>query len=75
MNADGSGQKTISGLDDFEIFNIALLAIRSISYKKSQTDQTANEKHSPENERELHDPVPPLEQLSDYSQSYLRCSF
>ncbi|MBK7712823.1 MAG: PD40 domain-containing protein [Bacteroidales bacterium] len=45
MNADGSGQKTISGLDDFEIFNIAPAGNKIYFTRRVKLDQTANEKH------------------------------
>lgn len=45
MNADGSGQKIISGLADFEIFNIAPAGNKIYFTRRVKLDQTANEKH------------------------------
>jgi len=45
MNADGSGQKVITGVSDFEIFNIAPDGKRIYFTKRVKLDQTANEKH------------------------------
>lgn len=45
MNADGSGQKVISGISDFEIYNISPDGNRIYYTKRVKLDQTANEKH------------------------------
>ena len=45
MNADGSEQKVISGISDFEIFNISPDGNRIYYTKRVKLDQTANEKH------------------------------
>jgi dipeptidyl aminopeptidase/acylaminoacyl peptidase len=46
MNADGSDQKRVSGLDDFEIFNISPADNRIYFTRRVKLDQTANEKHN-----------------------------
>lgn len=46
MNADGSGQKAISGLDDFEIFNISPSDDKIYFTRRVKLDQTANEKYN-----------------------------
>ena len=46
MNADGSGQKIVSGLSDFEIFNISPAGNKIYFTKRVKLDQTANEKHN-----------------------------
>jgi len=45
MNPDGSGQKVISGVEDFEIFNISPDGNKIYFTKRVKLDQTANEKH------------------------------
>lgn len=45
MNPDGSGKKTITGLDDFEIFSIAPSSDKIYFTRRVKLDQTANEKH------------------------------
>jgi dipeptidyl aminopeptidase/acylaminoacyl peptidase len=46
MNADGSGQMRVTGLDDFEIFNISPSDNRIYFTRRVKLDQTANEKHN-----------------------------
>ena len=46
MNADGSGHKEISGISDFEIFNVSPDGKRIYFTKRVKLDQTANEKHN-----------------------------
>jgi dipeptidyl aminopeptidase/acylaminoacyl peptidase len=46
MNADGSGQKEISGISDFEIFSISPDGNSIYFTKRVKLDQTANEKHN-----------------------------
>jgi dipeptidyl aminopeptidase/acylaminoacyl peptidase len=46
MNADGSGQKIISGINDFEIFNISPAGDKIYFTRRVKLDQTANEKHN-----------------------------
>jgi dipeptidyl aminopeptidase/acylaminoacyl peptidase len=46
MNADGSDQKTVTGLSDFEIFNISPPGDKIYFTKRVKLDQTANEKHN-----------------------------
>ncbi|HUX58753.1 MAG TPA: S9 family peptidase [Bacteroidales bacterium] len=46
MNADGSEQKVISGLNDFEIFNISPTGNKLYFTRRVKLDQTANEKHN-----------------------------
>jgi dipeptidyl aminopeptidase/acylaminoacyl peptidase len=46
MNDDGSGQKKISGLGDFEIYNISPAGDKIYFTRRVKLDQTANEKHN-----------------------------
>ena len=46
MNADGSEQKVISGISDFEIFNVSPEGSRIYFTKRVKLDQTASEKHN-----------------------------
>jgi dipeptidyl aminopeptidase/acylaminoacyl peptidase len=46
MNADGSEQKIVSGLSDFEIFSIAPSGDKLYYTKRVKLDQTANEKYN-----------------------------
>ena len=46
MNADGSNQKKISGIADFEIFNVSPAGDKIYFTKRVKLDQTANEKHN-----------------------------
>jgi dipeptidyl aminopeptidase/acylaminoacyl peptidase len=46
MNADGSGQKEVTGISDFEIFSISPDGNRIYFTKRVKLDQTANEKHN-----------------------------
>ncbi len=46
MNDDGTGQKTISGLSDFEIFSISPADDKIYFTRRVKLDQTANEKHN-----------------------------
>lgn len=46
MNADGTDQKKISGLTDFEIFSISPTDNKIYFTKRVKLDQTANEKHN-----------------------------
>ena len=46
MNADGSDQKTITGLSDFEIFNVSPSGDKIYFTRRVKLDQTANEKHN-----------------------------
>ena len=46
MNEDGSGQKIISGLSDFEIYNISPADNKIYFTRRIKLDQTANEKHN-----------------------------
>ena len=46
MNADGTGQKIVSGLSDFEIFSISPIGNKIYFTKRVKLDQTANEKHN-----------------------------
>ncbi|MBA4322360.1 MAG: peptidase S9 [Odoribacter sp.] len=46
MNADGSDQKIITGLSDFEAFNISPAGDKIYFTKRVKLDQTANEKHN-----------------------------
>ncbi|MCX6254297.1 MAG: peptidase S9, partial [Bacteroidia bacterium] len=46
MNADGSEQKIVSGLNDFEIFSISPAGNKIYFTKRVKLDQTANEKHN-----------------------------
>jgi dipeptidyl aminopeptidase/acylaminoacyl peptidase len=46
MNADGSEQKEVSGISDFEIFSVSPDGNRIYFTKRVKLDQTANEKHN-----------------------------
>lgn len=46
MNPDGSDQKMITGLSDFEIFNVSPAGDKIYFTKRVKLDQTANEKHN-----------------------------
>jgi dipeptidyl aminopeptidase/acylaminoacyl peptidase len=46
MNADGSDQKAVTGLSDFEIFNVSPAGDKIYFTKRVKLDQTANEKHN-----------------------------
>jgi len=46
MNADGTVQKEVTGISDFEIFSISPDGNRIYYTKRVKLDQTANEKHS-----------------------------
>ena len=46
MNADGSDQKAVTGLSDFEIFNISPAGNKIYFTRRVKLDQTANEKHN-----------------------------
>ena len=46
MNADGSEQKAVTGLNDFEIFSISPDGNKIYFTKRVKLDQTANEKHN-----------------------------
>jgi dipeptidyl aminopeptidase/acylaminoacyl peptidase len=46
MNSDGSDQKIINGLSDFESYNIAPGGDKIYFTKRVKLDQTANEKHN-----------------------------
>ncbi|HNW56334.1 MAG TPA: S9 family peptidase [Bacteroidales bacterium] len=46
MNADGSNQKAITGISDFEIFSISPSGDKIYFTKRVKLDQTANEKHN-----------------------------
>ena len=46
MNADGSEQKVVTGLSDFEIFSISPSGNRIYFTKRIKLDQTANEKYN-----------------------------
>jgi len=46
MKTDGSEQKIVSGLSDFEIFSISPTEDKLYFTKRVKLDQTANEKHS-----------------------------
>ncbi|MCE5344741.1 MAG: S9 family peptidase [Bacteroidales bacterium] len=46
MDADGSNQKIVSGLSDFEIFSISPAGNKIYFTKRVKLDQTANEKHN-----------------------------
>jgi dipeptidyl aminopeptidase/acylaminoacyl peptidase len=46
MNADGSGQREVSGISDFEIFNVSPDGNKIYFTKRVKLDQTANEKHN-----------------------------
>lgn len=46
MNADGTDQKAVTGLSDFEIFNIPPSGDKIYFTKRVKLDQTANEKYN-----------------------------
>jgi dipeptidyl aminopeptidase/acylaminoacyl peptidase len=46
MNSDGSEQKIVSGISDFEIFSISPSGNKIYYTKRVKLDQTANEKHN-----------------------------
>jgi dipeptidyl aminopeptidase/acylaminoacyl peptidase len=46
MNADGSEQKVVTGLNDFEIFSISPSGNKIYFTKRIKLDQTANEKYN-----------------------------
>jgi dipeptidyl aminopeptidase/acylaminoacyl peptidase len=46
MNADGSDQRLIAGLSDFEIFNVSPAGDKIYFTRRVKLDQTANEKHN-----------------------------
>ncbi|HCU19262.1 MAG: hypothetical protein A2X05_07540 [Bacteroidetes bacterium GWE2_41_25] len=46
MSADGSDQKAVSGLNDFEIYSISPSGKNIYFTKRVKLDQTANEKHN-----------------------------
>jgi dipeptidyl aminopeptidase/acylaminoacyl peptidase len=46
MNADGSGEKEVTGLSDFEIFNVSPKSDKIYFTKRVKLDQTAVEKHN-----------------------------
>jgi dipeptidyl aminopeptidase/acylaminoacyl peptidase len=46
MNADGSDQKAVTGLSDFEIFNVSPTGNKIYYTKRVKLDQNANEKHN-----------------------------
>ncbi|MCX6325251.1 MAG: S9 family peptidase [Bacteroidia bacterium] len=46
MNADGSGQKIVSGLSNFEIFSVSPEGNKIYFTKRVKLDQTANEKYN-----------------------------
>jgi len=46
MNADGSEQKIVTGISDFEIFNISPEDNKIYFTRRVKLDQTANEKHN-----------------------------
>ena len=46
MNADGSEQKIVTGIDNFETFNISPAGNKIYYTKRVKLDQTANEKHN-----------------------------
>ncbi len=46
MNANGSGQNKVTGISDFEIFNISPTTNKIYFTRRVKLDQTANEKHS-----------------------------
>jgi dipeptidyl aminopeptidase/acylaminoacyl peptidase len=46
MNSDGSEQKLVTGLSDFEIFSVSPDGNRIYFTKRVKLDQTANEKHN-----------------------------
>jgi dipeptidyl aminopeptidase/acylaminoacyl peptidase len=46
MNSNGSGTKEISGISDFDAFNVSPDGAKIFFTKRIKLDQTANEKHS-----------------------------
>jgi dipeptidyl aminopeptidase/acylaminoacyl peptidase len=46
MNADGTGQKAVKGLDDFEIFSVSPSGNKIYFTRRVKLDQTANEKYN-----------------------------
>ena len=46
MNSDGSGTKEISGISDFDAFNVSPDGAKIFLTKRIKLDQTANEKHN-----------------------------
>ena len=46
MNSDGSDQKMISGLSDFETFNVSPTGDKIYFTRRVKLDQTSNEKHN-----------------------------
>jgi dipeptidyl aminopeptidase/acylaminoacyl peptidase len=46
MNSDGSGTKEISGISDFDAFNVSPDGAKIFFTKRIKLDQTANEKHN-----------------------------
>ena len=46
MNADGTGQKIVSGLSDFEIFSISPIGNKIYFTKRVKLDKTASEKYN-----------------------------
>lgn len=46
MNADGTEQDTVSGIDGFEIFNISAAGDKIYFTRRVKLEQTANEKHN-----------------------------
>jgi dipeptidyl aminopeptidase/acylaminoacyl peptidase len=46
MNADGSDQRVVTGISEFEIFNISPSGNKIYFTKRVKLDQTANEKHN-----------------------------
>jgi dipeptidyl aminopeptidase/acylaminoacyl peptidase len=46
MNADGSDKKKVSGLSDFEIYNVSPAGDKIYFTKRIKLDQTANEKYN-----------------------------
>ncbi len=76
MNPDGSEQKKVEGISEFEIFNISPAGNKIYFTKRVKLDQTANEKHSFPNAK-----VRIIDDLmyrhwnawSDYSYSHIIC--
>jgi Tol biopolymer transport system component len=46
MNSDGSDQKKVTGISEFEIYNISPVGNKIYFTKRVKLDQTANEKHN-----------------------------
>ncbi len=46
MNSDGSDQKKVTGISEFEIYNISPVGNKIYFTKRIKLDQTANEKHN-----------------------------